>query len=257
MRFSGRPTLVVMTTVAVVWMLPLVVLVSRSFAQDGVGNYVTVLQQGGVAVSLLNSAAITALTVVGVIVVTSLAGFAFSRLRFLGRGVLYGALLTGLMLPAGAILVPFSQLNKAFGWSNTYAAVVFPYIALFFPLGLLLLKSAYDGLPDEIFEAVAIDGGSHWRMFWSIGLPLTGPTIGLVALWTFLSTWNEFLLALLFLHDPSVQPVSVIPLRFQQQYFVDVPKIFAALVLSQIPVVVLYIVAQKRFNVGLLAGVGK
>jgi len=257
MKFAGRPSLLLLTTLAVVWMVPLLVLVSRSFSGDGIGNYNAVLQQGGVAISLFNSAAITVLTVAGVVFITSLAGYAFSRMRFFGRNVLYGILLTGLMLPAGAILVPFSQLNKAFGWGNTYAAVVFPYIALFFPLGLLLLKSAYDSLPDEIFEAAAIDGGSQWRLFWSIGFPLTGPTIGLVALWTFLSTWNEFLLALLFLHDPLVQPVSVIPLRFQQQYFVDVPKVFAALVLSQIPVVVLYVVAQKRFNVGLLAGVGK
>ena len=94
-------------------------------------------------------------------------------------------------------------------------------------------------------------------MFRSVALPLVVPAASLVALWTFLSTWNEFLLALLFLNDPSVQPVSVIPLRFQQQYFVDVPKIFAALVLSQLPVVILYIVTQRRFNLGLLAGSGK
>ena len=257
MRLTGKPSTILVTTLAVVWVVPLIILVSRSFGGDGLDNYAVVLGQGGVALSLANSGIITLLTVVGVVFITSLASFAFSRLRFPGRMLLYGVLLTGLMLPAGAILVPFSQINKAFGWSNTYAAVVFPYIALFFPLGLLLLKSAYDALPDEIFEAVAIDGGSHGRMFWSIGLPLTAPTVGLIALWTFLSTWNEFLLALLFLHDPSVQPVSIIPLHFQQQYFIDVPKIFAALVLSQIPVVVLYIVAQKRFNVGLLAGVGK
>ena len=257
MRILGRPALVITATIAVVWVLPLLSLISKSFSGDGLGNYAAVIEQGNVARSLLSSAIITLVTVFAVVAITSLAGFAFSQLRFRFRNVTYGVLLTGLMLPAGAILVPFSQLNRAFGWDNTYAAVIFPYIALFFPLGLLLLKNAFDNLPEEIFEAATIDGSSLWRMFRSIALPLAGPAITLVALWTFLSTWNEFLLVLLFLNDPAVQPVSVIPLRFQQQYFVDVPKIFAALVLSQIPVVVLYIVTQRRFNLGLLAGVGK
>lgn len=257
MRIMGRPSLILAITLAIVWVLPLVSLLTNSLEGEGIGNYTTVIGQGSILTSLLNSALITLITVFGVVAITALAGFAFSQLRFRGRRVVYAVLLTGLMLPAGAILVPFAQLNRTFGWGNTYAAVIFPYIALFFPLGLLLLKSAFDNLPEEIFEAATIDGGGVWRMFWSIGVPLAAPAISLVALWTFLSTWNEFLLALLFLNDPSVQPVSLVPLRFQQQYFIDVPKIFAALVLSQLPVVVLYIVTQKRFNLGLLAGVGK
>ena len=257
MKILGRPALVVTITLAIVWALPLVSLVSNSLERGGLDNYAAVVAQGGVVTSLLNSAIITLSTVAAVLVITCLAGFAFSRLHFPLRSASYGVLLTGLMLPAGAILVPFSQLNRAFGWGNTYAAVVFPYVALFFPLGLLLLKNAFDNIPDELFEAAALDGAGAWRMFRSVALPLVVPAASLVALWTFLSTWNEFLLALLFLNDPSVQPVSVIPLRFQQQYFVDVPKIFAALVLSQLPVVILYIVTQRRFTLGLLAGTGK
>lgn len=257
MKILGRPSLILASTLAVVWFLPLIALVSRSFDRAGVNNYSAVLQQGDLLRNLVNSAIITLLTVFGVVLIASLAAFAFSILRFPGRNMLYGILLTGLMLPAGAILVPFAQLNNAFGWGNTYAAVVFPYIALFFPLGLLLLKNAFDGLPQELFEAAAIDGGGVWRMFVSIAVPLAGPAVALVALWTFLSTWNEFLLALLFLNDPGVQPISLVPLRFQQQYFVDVPKIFAALVISQLPVVLLYIATQRRFNLGALAGIGK
>jgi len=257
MRILGRPSLVLAATLAIVWALPLASLVKNSLDRDGLGNYAAVIAEGGVITSLVNSAIITVITVAAVVVITSLAGFAFSRLRFPLRTTVYAALLTGLMLPAGAILVPFSQLNRALGWGNTYAAVVFPYIALFFPLGLLLLKNAFDNIPDELFEAAALDGAGVWRMFRSVALPLIVPAASLVALWTFLSTWNEFLLALLFLNDPAVQPVSVIPLRFQQQYFIDVPKIFAALLLSQLPVVLLYIVTQRRFNLGLLAGTGK
>ena len=257
MRILGRPSLILTATLAIVWALPLASLVKNSLDRDGVGNYVAVIQQGGVLTSLVNSAIITLITVTAVVTITALAGFAFSRLRFRFRSAWYAMLLTGLMLPAGAILVPFSQLNRAFGWGNTYAAVIFPYIALFFPLGLLLLKNAFDNLPDELFEAAALDGAGVWRMFRSVAMPLVVPAASLVALWTFLSTWNEFLLALLFLNDPAVQPVSVIPLQFQQQYFIDVPKIFAALLLSQLPVVILYIVTQRRFNLGLLAGTGK
>lgn len=257
MKILGRPSLLIASTLAIVWFLPLIALLARSLDRAGFENYAAVLQGGDILRNLMNSAIITLITVFGVVAISALAAFAFSILRFPGRNVIYGILLTGLMLPAGAILVPFAQLNQAFAWGNTYAAVIFPYIALFFPLGLLLLKNAFDGLPHELFEAAAIDGGGVWRMFVSIALPLGGPAVALVALWTFLSTWNEFLLALLFLHDPAVKPVSLVPFQFQQQYFVDVPKIFAALVISQLPVVLLYIFTQRRFNLGALAGIGK
>ena len=257
MKILGRPALFATATFAVIWFLPFLSLASNSLKNGGVENYSAVIREGILGRSFVNSFAITFMTVLGVLIVTTLAAFSFSQLRFPMSRTIYLVLLTGLMLPAGAILVPFAQLNKFFGWGNTYPAVVFPYIALFFPLGLLLIKNAFDNLPDEIFNAAAIDGCGLWRMFWSIGLPLTAPAVILVALWTFLSTWNEFLLALLFLTDPSIQPLSVVPLRFQQEYFTDVPKIFAALVLSQIPIIVLFVAAQRHFNFGLLSGVGK
>ncbi|MDR0592274.1 MAG: carbohydrate ABC transporter permease [Bifidobacteriaceae bacterium] len=257
MKILGRPALFTVTTLCVIWVLPLVALIVRSLGRSGLENYSATLRQSGIARALLSSFIITATTVVAVLAVAALAGFAFSRLRFPFRTAIYSLLLTGLMLPSGAILVPFAELNKAFGWGDTYAAVIFPYIALFCPLGLLLMKGAYDALPEELFEAAVLDGCGVWGSFRSVALPLTGPALSVVGLWTFLSTWNEFLLALLFLHDPAVKPISVIPLGFQQRYFVDVPKIFAALVISQIPVVLAYILMQKRFNLGMLAGVDK
>ena len=257
MKILGRPALLITSTIAVVWFLPFVSFFNNSIKNGATDNYTAVIKEGILGSGLLNSTIITSLTVFGVLAITSMAAFGFSQLKFPMSKTIYLSLLTGLMLPAGAVLIPFAQINKALGWGNSYPAVVFPYIALFFPLGLLLIKNAFDNLPEEIFNAAAIDGCGLFRMFWSIGLPLASPAVILVALWTFLSTWNEFLIAMLFLNGPSMQPLSVVPLRFQQAYFTDVPKIFAALGLSQIPVLVLYLSTQRHFSYGLLAGTGK
>jgi raffinose/stachyose/melibiose transport system permease protein len=104
-------------------------------------------------------------------------------------------------------------------------------------------------------EAAAIDGASLWTIFRRVLAPLTMPTVFVVVLWTFLSAWNEFLLALLFLRDPAMQTVPVVPLQFRLQFFVDVPKVFAALVLIELPAIALYLAFQRRFERGLLGGV--
>jgi raffinose/stachyose/melibiose transport system permease protein len=192
--------------------------------------------------------------VVAVLVFASLAAFAFSKLRFRGRGLLYGLLLSAMMMPVAAILVPLTQLQRLFGLDNTYPGLALPYTALALPFALVLLKNAYDALPDQLLEAAVVDGAGPWRAFLLVLFPLTGPTLSMVGIWTFLSSWNEFLLALLFMSDPEMRTITVVPASFQLSFFVDVPKIFAALVLIQLPVVVLYSLFQRRFQRGLTAG---
>lgn len=254
MRFAtSRPLLVIAVIAGLAWALPLAHLVQVSFT-GGWGTYAAVITQNGIARNLLNSAVVSAATIAIVVAVASPAAFAFSKLRLRGGTAAYLVLLTGLMLPSAAILVPLSQIVNALHWNNTYQALVLPYAALSAPLAVVLLKSAYDGLPDELLEAAAIDGSRLPYTWLRIYLPLTMPTLTMVVIWTFLGSWNEFLLALLFMHTADMQTVTVVPLQFQLQFFVQVPKVFAALVLIELPVVVLYLLFQRRFERGLTAG---
>lgn len=251
---SGRIGLLVVTAVTVLWMLPLARLVSVSLRDGGLANYTAVLEQQGLARYLLNSAIVTAGAVLMVLVLGSVAAFAFSKLRFRGRNALYVVILSGLMIPVAAILVPLTEIETALGWQNTYQGLFVPYAALALPFALVILRNTYDGLPDELMESAVVDGASVWRAFVRVYLPLTVPALVMVGIWTFLNSWNEFLLALMFMVSPDMRTVTVVPASFQLEFFVDVPKIFAALVLIQLPVVLLYAFMQRTFERGLTAG---
>ncbi len=255
-RAASRPLLAFALAAAVIWVLPLVHLL-RVSTTGGLQNYAEVLGSAGLARNLLNSAVVSIGTIAIVVAVASPAAFAVSKLRFVGRVPLYLLVLSGLMLPAAVILVPLSQIVRALNWDNTYQAVILPYAALAAPFALVILKSAYDALPDELLEAAAIDGASLTRTWLRVFAPLTAPTLLMVVLWTFLGAWNEFLLALLFLHTTDMQTVTVVPLQFQLQFFAEVPKIFAALVLIQLPVVAAYLLFQRKVEQGLAAGAVK
>lgn len=246
-----------MLAITILWMLPLYRLVTVSLKGDGLGNYADVIAKEGLGRYLLNSAIVTSVTVVAVLTLASIAAFAFSKLRFRGRSVLYAILLSAMMMPVAAILVPLTDIQRFLGIANTYQGLILPYTALALPFALVLLKNAYDALPDQLLEAAVVDGAGPWRAFTKVLFPLTTPTLAMVGIWTFLNSWNEFLLALLFMSSPDMRTITVIPASFQLSFFVDVPKIFAALVLIQLPVVVLYSVFQRNFQRGLTAGAVK
>lgn len=251
---GGRIALLAATAVTVLWMLPLARLVSVSLRDGGLDNYAAVIERQGIGRYLLNSAVVTAGTVMLVLALGSLAAFGFSKLRFPARNTLYLLMLSGLMIPVAAILVPLTEIETSLGWQSTYQGLIVPYAALALPFALVILRNTYDGLPDELMEAAVVDGANLWRTFIRVYLPLTGPALVMVGIWTFLSSWNEFLLALMFMISPDMRTVTVVPAGFQLEFFVDVPKIFAALVLIQLPVVLLYALMQRVFERGLTAG---
>jgi raffinose/stachyose/melibiose transport system permease protein len=251
---SGRVGLLIVTAITVLWMLPLARLLTVSVRDGGLDNYAAVVEQEGIGRYLLNSAIVTGAAVLIVLSLASAAAFGFAKLRFPWRNPLYLVLLSGLMVPVAAILVPLSEIETTFGWHSTYHGLFLPYAALALPFALVILRNTYDALPDELMEAAVVDGATMWRTFIGVYLPLTVPALVMVGVWTFLSSWNEFLLALMFMTEPDMRTITVVPATFQLDFFVDVPKIFAALVLIQLPVVVLYGLLQRMFERGLTAG---
>jgi raffinose/stachyose/melibiose transport system permease protein len=236
---------------------PLLMIIAVSLRGEGLANYVAVIQGTPFLRFILNSAILAGATVAIVLVLTITSAFALEVLRPLGSGAIALAILAGLALPGVAILIPVYSLMQALELFNTFWAVIFPLAAISVPLGLLLASNHIRELPSEIFEAARIDGASNWRLLVSVVVPLSLPILAVVAIFTFLNSWNEYLLPLVFLQDPDLQVATQVPTYFQGDRLIDVPKIFAANILVSLPVVTVYLLLQRQFRKGLAGGAVK
>lgn len=257
-----RPTLrsrifyqVLATILLLPFAVPLYWIVSVSFRGQGAAtNYAAVLTQTPFARFLLNSAVISAGTIAIVFVCTMLAGYALGKLKFAGRELIFRGIVAGLMLPGIALIVPLFNMVKKFGLFNNFTAVIVPLCAVILPMTILLTRNFVQGIPDELLDAAKIDGATSFSVLLRIVVPLAKPIIAVIIVWSFLNSWNEFLFPLLFLQDPSMQAITQVPVYFTSTYSTDVAKIFAALVLMSLPIVITYLAFQKFFERGLTAG---
>lgn len=246
---------VLATILIIPFLFPLVAIVATSFAGQGAAaNYTAVVTETPFLLFLFNSAVISAGTVGLIYATTMLAGFAFSKLKFTGRSLLFNALLVGLVLPSIALMVPMFIIVRQLGLFNNFLAVILPLSAVTIPLTLLLARNYLNGIPNEIIEAAKIDGATSFGTLVRIVLPLSRPITAVIVVWSFLQAWNEFFLPLLFLQDQKLQVITQVPQFFTSTYGSDVPKIFAALVLICLPIVITYLLLQKFFERGLTAG---
>ena len=246
---------IVATLVALPFALALVALVATSFGGAGAAaNYAAVLTQTPFARSTLNSAVISLGVIALVYACTMLAAFAFSKMHFRGKKLVFNAILVGLVLPSIALVVPLFIMVQRTGLFNNYLSVIVPLATTIVPFTLLLTRNYIAGIPDEVLEAARLDGCSSFGTLVRVVLPLSRPITAVIIVWAFLQGWNEFFLPLLFFQDPNMQTVTTIPLYFTSTYGSDQPKIFAALVLICLPVVIAYLCLQKFFEKGLSAG---
>ncbi|HEY0827736.1 MAG TPA: carbohydrate ABC transporter permease [Bacilli bacterium] len=243
--------------IVILFAIPLYYLLSTSFEYRGFGNYWNALTKVHLERNLWNSTVVTLFTVLLVCVVALPAAFAFSKMRFPFKNSLYLIMLMALMIPGIAIAVPVVQIIKQLGWFNQYESLIFPYTALMAPFALILMKGFLDQLPKELLEASVVDGCTVFQAFLKIYAPLSKPVVVIVSVFTFLGSWNEFLFAMLFMRKESMQMVTTIPIKFQVDFYTDLPGMFAALVIIQLPLLILYIVFQKVFKEGLTAGAVK
>lgn len=243
----------------VLFMFPLILMLTKSFAEKGIQNYVQVIEIVDFKPNFMTSIIVVFGTLLVVSIVASMAAFAFSKLNFKGRNQIYYILLMGMMIPTSALVFPLFQIVKSLGINNTPFALVLPYATLNAVFNLMVLKNFFDGLPNELIEAAYIDGASMWKIFKKIMFPLSIPGLVIVLIQTFLMAWNELQMGMIFINDPAKQPLSVVPLRFMQSasstYPVEV--MYAALVICLAPIAIFYIFAQKFLLAGMTAGAVK
>jgi ABC-type glycerol-3-phosphate transport system permease component len=203
----------------------------------------------------VNSVLCTAGAVALLLVLASLAGFALAHLRFPGRRAVFILILAALMIPVQVVLVPFYQTVKGLGLLNTRIGLILAYTAFFLPFSIYLMAAFYRGLPRELLEAARMDGARFWEVWWFVMLPLGRPALLTLGILNTLYCWNDVLISLLVLQDRRTLMVGIAALR--GEYTTNVPLLAAGIVLAAAPIVLVYLVAQRRIVGGIAVGAVK
>lgn len=181
-----------------------------------------------------------------------MAGYAFAKLRFAGRDRIFRLLLTALVIPAQVAMIPLFLICKSLGIVNSFAGVLVPSIATVF--GIFLVRQYALSIPDEMLEAARIDGASEGRIFRSIVLPTLKPILATLATFSFLGSWSDFLWPLIILNDSDKQTLPVALANLSREHVQDVELMMAGTVVTLVPVLLLFLVVQRYYIAGLMAG---
>ena len=187
--------------------------------------------------------------VVGNLLLCSLAGYAFARIKFFGREVVFLLVLATLMVPFQVVMIPTFLILRKLGMIDTLGAVILPNLAGAF--GIFLLRQFFRTLPIELEEAARIDGASRLGVLFKIVLPLSGPALATLAVITFMWTWNDFLLPLITLYNPDNMTLQLGLTTFQGAHQTNTNLLMAANVMSMVPILVLFFFAQRYFIRGI------
>jgi len=208
-------------------------------------NYVQAWTDSPFGRWLINSTVVSTTCVISNLVLCSLAGYAFARLRFPGRRLLFFAILATLMVPFQVVMIPTLLIVKHLGLVDTLPALIVPNLVT--PFGIYLLRQFFVSLPFELEEAALIDGAGRLRILRSVLLPLMGPPLSTLAVLTFLTVWNDFLWPLVVTSSPNVMTVQLGLTTFQSAHYTNWPVLMAGTLLSQLPVLLLFIIGQRFF----------
>lgn len=213
------------------------------------GNYVQVLTGSSFGRQLWNTAFISVCTLVGALVTSTMAGYAFSWVfTFRGKNTLFAILLVSIMVPYHVMLVPTFAMLKSMHLLDTPWAIILPLVVS--PFGIFLMRQFFVGVPPELAEAARIDGASPWRIFWAIFLPLSRPALATLGVFTFVSTWNDFLRPLIFLNSNTQQTLTLGIYNAQGLFSTNWPVLMATVALSLVPIVIMFLAVQDLFVKG-------
>ena len=205
--------------------------------------------------ALLGSSTFIVLAVVPVaLVISTMAAFAIGLLRIPGSRVLLSLFVFGLTLPFGGIIVPLYYLERAMGIYNTRLAIVLPLIALYMPFAVFWMRAHFVNMPAEISEAARVDGATTGDLFWRIHLPLARAPIASLGILMSVWTWNQFLLALVLVEDPTQRTMAGALGAFQGHYATNVPLLCAGTILILLPTLIIFVLFQRQIITALLQG---
>jgi ABC-type glycerol-3-phosphate transport system permease component len=184
----------------------------------------------------------------------TLAGYGFTHLDFPAKRIIYVSLLSTMLLPGTALIVPLFLELKQFALLDTTEGLILVYVGTNLPFAMFLMRAFFETLPRELRDSARVDGAGEFRIFWSVMAPLIGPGVATLVIFQFMFTWNEFILANTLLQTPEKLPLQPVLFAMQGQYSTNWSVLTAALVISVLPIVLVYVRMQRRFVEGLTMG---
>lgn len=218
-------------------------------------NFFTALQSLPFTNLYLNTGLMILFRVICAVVFSSMAGYAFAKLNFPGKNLLFGLVLMQMMLPSQIFIIPQYQMLAKMGATNSIFALVFPGLVSAF--GTFFLRQAYLGIPNEIAEAAYLDGCNKWQTFVKVMLPLTGPSMAALAIFTAVFAYADLMWPLICNTDLNMMTLSAGLSTLNGQYTTNFPVLMAGSLLAMIPMVILYLIFQKQFIQGIAMTGGK
>ncbi len=252
---------------ALVTLAPLAWMVSASFMPTGEANslpprllpshptfqhYHDLFTRLNLARDFLNSAVITVSATVLSVLINAMAGYAFAKLPFRGRDRLFKGLAMALVVPAQVAMLPLFLLLREMGFVNTYMGVVIPYLASVF--GIFLIRQYALSVPDDLLNAARVDGATEPRVFWTVAVPIIAPIVITLAAFTFLSAWNDFMWPLIILSDSKNYTLPVALANLVGEHVQDTELMMAGSVLTILPALLVFLVFQRAYVRGVMAG---
>ena len=255
-------------SVAITCLYPLLWMVSASFKTQGTifkdislipqqlhfDNYLFAWQKGGFGRNFLNSIFYTTSVVFGIVIIASLASYAFSRLRFPGRSLLFLVFITAMMVPVPGSFVPLYVLLNKLHLRNTPLGYILCMINVGLSTSIFLFKTFFDKMPKELEDAARIDGCSKMGIWWHVMLPLSKPVLAVVVVFNALTVWNEYILALIIFDSRKFMPLQVALQVFQGEFVTNYPLLMAGLTITALPVILVYFLMQKYIVKGVTSG---
>lgn len=220
-------------------------------------NYVEAWIKGGLGVKFLNSVIATVGTLLIVIPLTSIAAYAFAKIKFPGSKSLYYLFLLGMMIPQGVTAIPVFSVVVKLGLLNTRLSLILVYAAQALGFGIFLMNAFYRSLPKELEEAALIDGCTPISAFFRVILPLVRPGLATQIIFSGMTAWNEYFMASILLRSENLETLPLGLVNFTGRYATNYPQLFAALAIATLPVILLYIAGQRQFIDGMTAGAVK
>ncbi len=185
----------------------------------------------------------------------ALAGYALAKKRFTGRGLLFTLIVCAMALPKQVILIPLIREMSTLNLYNTLSAVIYPIVG--WPFGVFLIKQFAEGIPGEIIEAARIDGAGEWKTFRTIVFPMIKPGVGALAIFTFISSWNDYFMQLIMLSSTQQLTISLGIAKMQAENSTDFGLIMAGAAFAALPIIIVFIIFQKYFTRGITMGAVK
>lgn len=255
-------------TVAVTCIFPLIWMISSSFKTQEMifkdmsllprefhfENYYMAWMEGGFGKYFLNSIFYTVAVVFGIVIISSLAAYAFSRFKFPGKNILFFMFIAAMMIPIQGSFVALYVLLQKMHLLDTRIGYILCMINVGLSTSIFLLRTFFDKMPKELEDAARIDGCSKFGIWWHVALPLSRPVLAVVIVFNALNVWNEYVLALIIFNTKSLMPLQVALTNFQGEFITRYPLLMAGLTLTALPIILLYLFMQKYIVKGVMQG---